>query len=393
MRITLLSIGLLLLVVIEILRVYFIMPFPGSQRNETIEIAYFIHQNIIWFRLIGLLLIAYPLYHYFRLGTKAAKIVLSVLLVGYAVVFYLFNFKFLADKMFLLPETTAFLNANDNKIPTKQLVIGITIGGKSKAYPIEVIGYHHQVRDTLNGQPVMVTYCTVCRTGRVFSPRVEGKLENFRLVGMDHFNAMFEDKETGSWWRQVNGEAIIGPLKGQSLEEIPSEQMSLAAWIEHNPFTLIMQEDSVFKEKYKGMENYDEGESKGDLTRPDSLQWKEKSWVVGVQKGMESKAYDWKDLQKLRVINDKIGSDPLVVTIEPDSVSFHAFSRVVEHDTLTFSLSNGKLTDNKTNSIWGWNGKCTEGPLTGKKLNSIQSYQEFWHSWKTFRPQSGQYLP
>src|SRR6478609_3838425 len=131
MRIFLLSAGLLLLVAIEILRVYFIMPFPGSQRAETIDIAYFIHNNITWFRLIGLVLIAYPLYHYFKAGTKPAKIVIAALLVGYAVVFYLFNFKFLADKMFLLPETTAFLGAGENKIPVKQLVIGVKVGDKS----------------------------------------------------------------------------------------------------------------------------------------------------------------------------------------------------------------------------------------------------------------------
>lgn len=59
----------------------------------------------------------------------------------------------------------------------------------------------------------MVTYCTVCRTGRVYSPMVNGKLETFRLVGMDHFNAMFEDASTKSWWRQSNGDCIAGPLK------------------------------------------------------------------------------------------------------------------------------------------------------------------------------------
>lgn len=393
MRILLLSVGLLILVAIEVLRVYFIMPFPGSQRNETIEVAYFIHNNILWFRLIGLLLIAYPLYSFFKAGTRISKIVIAVLLVGYAVIFYMFNFRFLADKMFLLPETTAFQDAGGNKIPVKQLVIGVTIDDVSKAYPIEIIGYHHQVRDTIHGKEVMVTYCTVCRTGRVFSPTVDGKLENFRLVGMDHFNAMFEDSQTKSWWRQVNGEAIIGPLKGKSLQEIPSEQMSLAAWIEQHPQTLVMQEDTVFKKMYEGMKNYDEGKSTGDLTRPDSLQWKEKSWVVGVQQGMNSRAYDWKDLQRVRVINDQIDSEPLVVAVEPDSVSFHAFSRIVDQDTLSFSINQGKLTDNKTNSVWSWNGKCVEGTLAGKRLNTVQSYQEFWHSWKTFRPQSTQYIP
>ena len=70
----------------------------------------------------------------------------------------------------------------------------------------------------------MITYCTVCRTGRVYSPIVNGKLEKFRLVGMDHFNAMFEDETTKSWWQQATGIAIAGPLKGSRLEEIPSHQ-------------------------------------------------------------------------------------------------------------------------------------------------------------------------
>ena len=39
---------LLYLILLEISRVYFIMPFPGSQRNETIDLAYWLHSNISW---------------------------------------------------------------------------------------------------------------------------------------------------------------------------------------------------------------------------------------------------------------------------------------------------------------------------------------------------------
>lgn len=387
--------GFLVLFLTEVLRVYFIMPFPGSQRAETIELAYFLHNNIGFFRLIGGLLIVYPLLSFFKNGSKMSKIVLAVLLVGYAVVFYLFNFKFLADKMFLMPATTAFTNSMENKIPVNQLIIGITIDGVSKAYPIEIIGYHHQVRDTVHGLPVMVTYCTVCRTGRVFSPTVDKHVDNFRLVGMDHFNAMFEDNTTKTWWRQVNGEAIVGPLKGRTLPEIPSEQMRLSAWIDQHPNTLIMQEDVAFKDKYDRMKYYDEGKSEGDLTRRDSLSWQNKSWVVGVQSGMIARAYDWNDLQRMRVINDKLEGEPIVVFVQPDSVSFHAFSSIVDGDTLSFSYNEviGNMTDVKTNSLWNWNGECVTGDFKGKRLSTVQSYQEFWHSWKTFHPQTTQYLP
>ncbi|MEZ4848709.1 MAG: hypothetical protein R3B93_08845 [Bacteroidia bacterium] len=63
-------------------------------------------------------------------------------------------------------------------------------------------GYHHQVLDTIGGKhimdlPVRLSY------RKDFEPVVNGKPEIFRLVGMDHFNAMFEDQTTKSWWRQV----------------------------------------------------------------------------------------------------------------------------------------------------------------------------------------------
>ena len=67
---------------------------------------------------------------------------------------------------------------------------GSQLDGEARAYPIQLIGYHHQVCDTVGGKPIMVTYCTVCRTGRVFDPVIKGQPETFRLVGMDHFNTI-----------------------------------------------------------------------------------------------------------------------------------------------------------------------------------------------------------
>jgi hypothetical protein len=57
--------GLLLLILVEILRVYFIMPFPGSQQSNTIDIAYLIGTNINYIRLLFFALIFYPSYQIF----------------------------------------------------------------------------------------------------------------------------------------------------------------------------------------------------------------------------------------------------------------------------------------------------------------------------------------
>ena len=93
-RTLLLALILLFLFLTEILRVYFIMPFPGSQHSNTLDIAYFLHQYTWWFRIAGWLLFLLV----FLRGAGGVKlwkrIFLIFFLLLYAVVFYFFNFKF-----------------------------------------------------------------------------------------------------------------------------------------------------------------------------------------------------------------------------------------------------------------------------------------------------------
>jgi len=387
-RTLLLITGLLILLATEILRVYFIMPFPGSQRANTIDIAYFISKYIWFFRVFGLILFVPAMFYVFRHSKWWKKILLGFFVLLYATIFYFFNFKFLADKMFIQPQHKILASVAGNKIDSNKLVIGVAINGQASAYPIEIIGYHHQVQDTVGEVAVMVTYCSVCRTGRVYSPFVNRRFQHFRLVGMDHFNAMFEDEETKSWWRQVNGIAVAGPLKGMALKEIASEQMRLGAWIRKYPNTLIMQPDAAFAKQYKDLEGFDEGTINSGLEKRDSGSWQFKSWVVGLQKDGHAKAYDWNELVKQKVINDTFQNLAVVLVLENDNRSFHVWNRQVNDKLLQFSwdATTQVLKDITNNSVWNMNGECIEGELKGSKLSVVQSYQEFWHSWESFHP-------
>ena len=380
--------ALLFLFALEILRVYFIMPFPGSQRANTIDIAYFLNKYIWAFRILGfMLLLSFAIYAY-QHARVWKKIVLTFFIILYGTVFYFFNFRFLADKMFYQPDHKILVTVVENKIDSNKLVIGVAINGQAKAYPIEIIGYHHQVQDTIGGEPVMITYCSVCRTGRAFSPFIDGKFQHFRLVGMDHFNAMFEDEETKSWWRQATGEAITGKMKGKSLKELPSEQMRLGAWIRKYPNTLIMQPDPEFVKQYKGLEGFDAGTINSSLEKRDSASWKFKSWVVGALVNGHAKAYDWNELTKQRVIQDTFQNKHIVLVLEKDNSSFHMWaSSFVDAQLLQFNLDEATQTlKDNTGSIWNMDGVCIEGASKGSKLEIVPAYQEFWHSWKSFHP-------
>jgi len=382
-----LIIGLLFLLAVEILKVYFIMPFPGSQRSDTIDIAYFLDKYIWVLRILGIIIVISPLLYYLRKGRWWQKSLLIIVLLVYGVVVYEFNFKFLADKMFYQPKEKLFTNNIADSIKNK-LVIGVAINGEAKAYPIEIIGYHHQVKDTVGNTPIIVTYCTVCRTGRVYSPFVNGKYELFRLVGMDHFNAMFEDATTKSWWRQESGEAITGKLKGTVLPEIPSRQMKLADWLQLYPNSLVLLPDTNFKKRYAGLKGYDIDTSQGSLETRDSASWKFKSWVIGVKINNETKAYDWNTLVTHKIIEDSFAATPLIITLQPNGQTFYGLNRNVNGKTLhfTYDATGAVLHDAETNSTWQLNGVCTDGAMKGSNLQPVQSYQEFWHSWQTFHP-------
>jgi hypothetical protein len=211
-------IGAIGVALFEIVNVYFIMPMPGSQRMNSLDLAYFLYSYRWFFRIaFGLMAIAGAVSTF---KSSMRKWIPGIVVVFALVVIYMFNFVMSADQMFKQPANLVFKPQLANSLKDSSIVVGIEHNGEVKAYPIRFIGYHHQVQDNVGGKPMIITYCTVCRTGRVFEPTVKGKPEKFRLVGMDHFNAMFEDATTKSWWRQVNGEAVTGPLKGETLPEI-----------------------------------------------------------------------------------------------------------------------------------------------------------------------------
>lgn len=375
-------IGLIGIILFEVMKVYFIMPFPGSQRMNSLDFAYFLHSYRWVIRsLFGILIIAGSL-NAFRVKRMWIPGLVTVIML---VVVYYFNFKMTADSIFKEPVQLLFKSKGENILGDSSVVVGVSIGSQTKAYPVRYIVYHHQVQDEVGGKQLLITYCSVCRTGRVFEPIVKGKPEKFRLVGMDHFNAMFEDATTKSWWRQANGEAVTGELKGEVLPEVESFQLTVGKLFQLYPDAQVMQPDlaALVDLKYDTLGKYEYGRSKGKLTRTDSLSWQEKSWVVGVEIEDASKAYDWNQLKTERVLHDKIKNTALVIALAKDDQSYAVFKRA---DTTQFTIRNDTLFAGS--QMYNFSGRALTG---GESLERLNAYQEFWHSWSTFHPNTLQY--
>ena len=104
---------------------------------------------------------------------------------------------------------------------------------------------------------------------------------------------------------------------------------------------------------------------------------------MGVEIGNTARAYDWNELKEKRIIHDKVGNTPIVIALSDDGQSFAAFSR--NADNQVFEFRNDSLISEAMRYDFSGNG------TNGASLDRVAAYQEFWHSWRTFRPHTERY--
>ncbi len=151
-------------------------------------------------------------------------------------------------------------------------VVGLEAGGTARAYPVSVLWVHEVVNDTLGGEPVLVTYCSLCRSGMVARRLVDGEPTTFRVTGLlwrapevregasesegrvfaagrtgaeggsirNSGNVVITDRATGSFWSQILARSICGPMEGTTLSQFPSTLTTWRDWRAAHPGTDVL---------------------------------------------------------------------------------------------------------------------------------------------------------
>jgi len=295
-------------------------------------------------------------------------------------IYWLFNRFWVGRYKFPAISVKQFVTAENNQVDPSIQVIGVDHDGEQKAYPVNMIFYHHQIPDDIAGQPIWVTYCGLCRSGRVYDLMFDGEPLSFSLVGAITFNAVFRDDRTGSWWRQETGEAAKGPLAGRVLNDFPFVQMSLGNWLAKHPDSQVLQYDPSFSKPY----NFINKLLSYEASLPGWHMQKTPPMITGVSIDGVARAYDWKQLQKRNIVQDTLADTPLVLVAEPNGSAAMVYDRRVQGNELEFELAEDGLRDTTTGSSWTYWGQCTDGPMVGEQLTQVQSYQQYLRAWISF---------
>lgn len=112
-------------------------------------------------------------------------------------------------------------------------MIGLTLKGRARAYPLRILMWHEIVNDDFAGQPIVVTFCPLCNTAIVFERTIDGRVLDFGTTGkLRHSDLVMYDRQTESWWQQFTGEAIVGELAGKRLAMLPARLESYGRFLE-----------------------------------------------------------------------------------------------------------------------------------------------------------------
>ena len=222
--------------------------------------------------------------------------------------------------------------------------------------------------------------------GKTLTFGVSGKLIRNSLVMYDH--------ETGSQWSHLTGEALSGPLFGQRLHQVVSEQTTWGRWRAQHPQTQMLKVDPIYlgPDPYHYYYGSSDAGVKGRKHQDNRLPVKER--VIGVRIGGEIKAYSFKALARAKVVDDSVGGLSLVVVFDGPSESGAVYRRDPGGRLLTFGPAAGALSmqDSETSSTWdGLSGRATTGPLVGTQLEQVAITYSFWFGWVDFYPNTGVY--
>jgi len=123
----------------------------------------------------------------------------------------------------------------------EDLVLGVVHCGVVKAYPLWILSRREIANDRFSDQSVCVTYCPVSASGVAFRSVVRGREVEFgNDGGLHEGNLVMYDRQTGSRWYQLRGEAISGDCAGDELVVVPSEVAAWGDWRRRFPESLVL---------------------------------------------------------------------------------------------------------------------------------------------------------
>jgi hypothetical protein len=136
-----------------------------------------------------------------------------------------------------IAKTRTVVDTTSSGIGPHQLMLGVTVNGQSKAYPIETVLAAKMIQDRIEASPVVVLVGPDGASIRAFEVGTDAEGSALRFAPGEGEAAM-RDAQTGSAWN-FQGCAVEGSLTGRCLKAIDAHKDYWFDWMNHHPASAV----------------------------------------------------------------------------------------------------------------------------------------------------------
>jgi len=220
----------------------------------------------------------------------------------------------------------------------------------------------------------------------VWGREVDGMVLTFRLAGINNQNFLMRDEQTGSYWQQVSGVAVSGPLKGKSLRLIHSDELTFGLFQAEQPGAEILRAASADEKHYSPIDWEKQFARLPVVVEHPGEGFESKDLVLGLDAFGESRAYRNTDVLREKLIRDRVAGQPVILVAGGDNESVRAFKAPPSDFYRTAESPEALMMDAATGSKWNFRGCATEGPSKGTCLEPLDLTPNYWFDWRSYHP-------
>jgi hypothetical protein len=289
--------------------------------------------------------------------------------------------------------------AESSALDDDELVFGVVLGGAARAYPHRYLSWHELANDIVGGEPITLSFCTLCGSGVVHHARTPaGGRYLFGTSGLLYrSNKLMYDRGSLTLWNNLTGEPAAGRLAASPirLELLPVTVTTWAGWKREHPETTVVQLDPAFGARW----GYDYRPGAADRRRAGvafpvwqrSEKLPAKTEILGLRLGSEAKAYPVDAALAAGLVHDELADTPLLVVADPASGALRAYERRAHRFALSAA---GELLDEQGRA-WRRTEEALLPPEGSGEppLARLPSHLAFWFGWYGFYPDTGLWSP
>jgi len=223
---------------------------------------------------------------------------------------------------------------------------------------------------------------------------VAGRRLTFHLAGINNQNFLMRDDETGTYWQQISGRAISGPLEGRELALIFSDELSFKLWREEEPGGTILAAVPEYASEYEA-KNWDVRMKRA----PTVIQFPEQGMnardlMLGIRVDGASRGYLYDRVVEAKLVKDRVGADAVLLVVGADNQSVRAFQDRIPgyEDAPDFYRLNSEeadgavMMDASSGSRWNFQGCAISGKAKGVCLERVAMLKDYWFDWRNYNP-------